>query len=298
MELRSALESSDPHAYESNFPVHQDGTCNGLQHYAALGGDTQGARQVNLDVTERPSDVYSYVAAMVQEKLSADAAKGVKQAVMLDGKIARKVVKQTVMTTVYGVTFIGAREQIEKQLKERGAIPYEECWTAAAYLAKKVMECIGNLFSGAQDIQTWLNLCARLISKSIPPPRTPDALAPAGRRGVNVSAQGQTQKEQMTAVVWTTPLGLPIVQPYRKIQRRQIATALQTVFISDPSAPAVVNSLKQASAFPPNFIHSLDATHMMLTSLECQVRFPSRFTFMIALTDRVLDSRVDLCFRP
>jgi DNA-directed RNA polymerase, mitochondrial len=34
-----------------------------------------------------------------------------------------------------------------------------------------------------------------------------------------------------------------------------------------------VNSLKQASAFPPNFIHSLDATHMMLSALECRVCF-------------------------
>ncbi len=42
------------------------------------------------------------------------------------------------MTTVYGVTFIGAREQIEKQLKDRGDIPAEECWLAASYLAKNV----------------------------------------------------------------------------------------------------------------------------------------------------------------
>lgn len=82
----------------------------------------------------------------------------------------------------------------------------------------------------------------------------------------------------MTAVVWTTPLGLPIVQPYRKTKRRQVATTLQSVYISDPNSPATVDSLKQASAFPPNFIHSLDATHMMLTALECQVRLsnPSR----------------------
>jgi len=42
------------------------------------------------------------------------------------------------MTTVYGVTFIGAREQIERQLKDRKDIPEEECWPAASYLAKKV----------------------------------------------------------------------------------------------------------------------------------------------------------------
>lgn len=273
MELRSALESPDPHLFESNFPVHQDGTCNGLQHYAALGGDTQGANQVNLGAAERPSDVYTYVASMVQEKVKADAADRVKHAMMLDGKITRKVVKQTVMTTVYGVTFIGARDQIERQLKERKDIPQEECWLAASYLAKKVMECIGDLFSGAKDIQTWLNLCAKLISKSIPPARIPDALSPPKRTGNSKKPPplDRIKDEQMTSVVWTTPLGLPIVQPYRKTKRRQVATTLQTVYISDPNAPAMVNAMKQASAFPPNFIHSLDATHMMLTALECQV---------------------------
>ena len=273
MELRSALESPDPLAFESNFPIHQDGTCNGLQHYAALGGDTQGAQQVNLGATDRPSDVYSYVAAMVQEKVKEDAAKQVRFAMILDGKISRKVVKQTVMTTVYGVTFIGARDQIEKQLKDRKDIPEEECWLAASYLAKNVMECIGNLFSGAQDIQTWLNLCARIISKSIPPARIPAALSTPTPtpRSSKTAAPDRTQEEQMTSVVWTTPLGLPIVQPYRKTKRRQVATSIQTVYISDPNTPATVNSIKQASAFPPNFIHSLDATHMMLTALECQV---------------------------
>ncbi|KAJ3527013.1 hypothetical protein NM688_g8184 [Phlebia brevispora] len=108
-ELKAALESSNPTTFLSNLPVHQDGTCNGLQHYAALGGDARGARQVNLSVTDKPSDVYTYVADMVQEEIKADVAKGDKTAILLDGKIARKVVKQTVMTTVYGVTYIAAR---------------------------------------------------------------------------------------------------------------------------------------------------------------------------------------------
>jgi DNA-directed RNA polymerase len=42
------------------------------------------------------------------------------------------------MTTVYGVTFVGAREQIEKQLKDKKELKEEECWGAASYLAKKV----------------------------------------------------------------------------------------------------------------------------------------------------------------
>jgi DNA-directed RNA polymerase len=42
------------------------------------------------------------------------------------------------MTTVYGVTFVGARNQIEKQLKDLKGIPEEECWGAASYLARLV----------------------------------------------------------------------------------------------------------------------------------------------------------------
>ncbi|KAG2119134.1 uncharacterized protein F5147DRAFT_565537 [Suillus discolor] len=274
MELHAALESGDPHAYMSSLPVHQDGTCNGLQHYAALGGDVKGAAQVNLSVTDRPSDVYTYVANMVEKVLEEDLKNGDKYAAMLSGRVSRKVVKQTVMTTVYGVTYIGAREQIERQLKDRKDIPEEECWGASAYLAKRVLVCIGDLFSGAKAIQTWLNLCARLISKSIPAERVPDALqAPKGRKKNGSSLpKNRIRKEQMSSVVWTTPLGLPIIQPYRKTKRKQVMTSIQSVFISDPNAPAEVNAVKQASAFPPNFIHSLDATHMMLTALECRTQ--------------------------
>lgn len=100
MELRNALESPNPLEYESHLPIHQDGTCNGLQHYAALGGDVQGARQVNLDVTDRPSDVYTYVANMVEAELSRAVEKGDKFAIMMQGKITRKVVKQTVSPTI------------------------------------------------------------------------------------------------------------------------------------------------------------------------------------------------------
>jgi DNA-directed RNA polymerase len=276
IELKAALDSPDPLAYECALPVHQDGTCNGLQHYAALGGDARGAKQVNLDVTDRPSDVYTYVANMVEKRMREDLARDPenKFAKMLIGKIARKVVKQTVMTTVYGVTFVGAREQIEKQLKDRGDVPLEECYLAAAYLAKQVLQCIGDLFQGANDIMNWLTACARMIAKSVPGDRVLEAVE-LDEKARNKKVKGtptRLRKEQMAAVVWTTPLGLPIVQPYRKVKRKQIMTSMQSVFISDPNKPAEVNSQKQASAFPPNFIHSLDATHMLLTALECRTR--------------------------
>jgi DNA-directed RNA polymerase len=53
----------------------------------------------------------------VERERIRDAAAGLKIAQVLEGYIRRKVIKQTVMTTVYGVTRFGARLQIARQLK-------------------------------------------------------------------------------------------------------------------------------------------------------------------------------------
>lgn len=61
MEIADAVRSPDPTQFVSHQPVHQDGSCNGLQHYAALGHDSYGAKQVNLMPADRPQDVYEEV---------------------------------------------------------------------------------------------------------------------------------------------------------------------------------------------------------------------------------------------
>lgn len=52
-----------------------------------------------------------------------DAKRGVGVAQVLEGFISRKVVKQTVMTVVYGVTRYGGRLQIERRLRELSDFP-------------------------------------------------------------------------------------------------------------------------------------------------------------------------------
>ena len=54
---------------------------------------------------------------------SQDAKRGVRVAQVLEGFISRKVVKQTVMTVVYGVTRYGGRLQIERRLRELSDFP-------------------------------------------------------------------------------------------------------------------------------------------------------------------------------
>ncbi|XP_060797384.1 DNA-directed RNA polymerase, mitochondrial [Neoarius graeffei] len=240
MEIANASRSHDPTQFISHFPVHQDGSCNGLQHYAALGRDVIGATSVNLMPCEEPQDVYSGVAQQVEEFRVRDAAKGIKIAQVLEGFISRKVVKQTVMTVVYGVTRYGGRLQIEKRLKEINDFPKEYIWDASHYLVHQVFSSLKEMFTGTREIQDWLTESARLIAKS-----------------------GST-------VEWVTPLGLPIVQPYHRTRNHVLKSNIQCLSLQiNHDVYERPDTVKQKNAFPPNFIHSLDSTHMMLTALNC-----------------------------
>ncbi|CAN9500557.1 unnamed protein product [Ophioblennius macclurei] len=240
MEIANAVRAPDPAEFISHFPVHQDGSCNGLQHYAALGRDVIGATSVNLMPCELPQDVYSGVAQQVEAFRARDAESGLMIAKVLEGFISRKVVKQTVMTVVYGVTRYGGRLQIEKRLKEIDEFPKEYVWDASHYLVRQVFSGLKEMFTGTREIQDWLTESARLISKC-----------------------GHT-------VEWVTPLGLPIIQPYHRTRNQVLKSTMQHINLQiTHDTKERPDTVKQKNAFPPNFIHSLDSTHMMLTALHC-----------------------------
>ncbi|XP_072578182.1 DNA-directed RNA polymerase, mitochondrial [Vulpes vulpes] len=240
MEIARAVRSPDPTAFVSHFPVHQDGSCNGLQHYAALGRDSIGAASVNLLPSDFPQDVYSGVAAQVEVFRRQDAQRGVRVAQVLEGFISRKVVKQTVMTVVYGVTRYGGRLQIERRLRELSNFPQEFVWEASHYLVRQVFNSLQEMFSGTRAIQHWLTESARLIAQT------------------------------GSAVEWVTPLGVPIIQPYQRDSKVMIGGGIQSLtFSNSGDTTQKPNTLKQKNGFPPNFIHSLDSSHMMLTALHC-----------------------------
>ncbi|CAM6076268.1 unnamed protein product [Sphagnum tenellum] len=247
MDIRDAILSGDPSTYVSFLPVHQDGSCNGLQHYAALGRDWDGAQSVNLTTGDQPADVYAGIAERVRLIMEKDVLKNpltnrnAASAQLLNGQIDRKLVKQTVMTSVYGVTFVGAQIQILSRLKERGLLADSiDMYRAAAYAAKVTLDALGEMFKEARCIMVWLGDCAKIIASA-----------------------GHTVK-------WTTPLGLPVVQPYRKDTRQLVKTSLQVLALrsSDENQPVLVS--RQRTAFPPNFVHSLDSSHMMMTAITCK----------------------------
>lgn len=284
-ELKAAMDLPDPSRYVSHLPVHQDGTCNGLQHYAALGGDAYGARQVNLEPGDRPADVYSGVAELVKEHVAKDVERGNVLAKAIEGKITRKVVKQTVMTSVYGVTFIGAKRQILRQLD--AAYPDLEKDTGiqanliASYVAVKVFKALSTMFRGAHEIQSWLGECGNRVCRALTAEQIrrvaegADTTTPKRRANAKKSAARMADDlldRLRSTVIWTTPLRMPVVHPYRKSGNRKIRTVLQELQLNSPQRVDPVDRRKQLQALPPNFIHSLDASHMMLTALECDAR--------------------------
>ncbi|KAL3568205.1 hypothetical protein D5086_030856, partial [Populus alba] len=207
-------ENRERHAQRCDIELKlADGSCNGLQHYAALGRDKLGAATVNLVAGEKPADVYSGIAA-------------------------RKLVKQTVMTSVYGVTYIGARDQIKRRLNERGITEESDIFGCSCYAAKVTLTALGEMFEAARSIMNWLGDCAKIIASENEPVR------------------------------WTTPLGLPVVQPYRKLGTRSIKTSLQVLILQKETDKVMVQ--RQRTAFPPNFVHSLDSSHMMMTAVACK----------------------------
>ena len=247
IEIKNAIDSGDPENFVSHLPVHQDGSCNGLQHYAALGRDVLGAGAVNLLPAEKPQDIYSEVAEIVERRRREDAENGVAVAGILEGFVRRKVVKQTVMTTVYGVTAYGAQLQIARQLKDIDEFPAGSVKEASKYLTDKTFESLNELFQASQEIQAWLTDCATFLSK-----------------------------EMQECVQWETPLGFAVRQPY---VRKGVAVWSSTADIDNRSriyqfTPMTVrmgmkpNTVRNANGFPPNFVHSLDSSHMMMTALE------------------------------
>ncbi|KAK3072175.1 DNA-directed RNA polymerase [Teratosphaeriaceae sp. CCFEE 6253] len=239
----------------------------------------------------------------------------------LNGRLTRKCVKQPVMTNVYGVTFFGAKQQVQRQLQvlfpEVRAGDEVNLDSMSLYVATKIFQSLGQMFSGAQAIQHWLGTCADRIATCLTPEQVrlltdPEIIARKAelaktarpKKALGTAATGKGNLEKIKAgtiadpprgsdrvnggsalsdrrileesrplfrstVVWTTPLRLPVVQPYRKSVAKTIYTGLQTVKLQEPQVWDPVSKRKQLQAFPPNFIHSLDATHMLLSALKC-----------------------------
>lgn len=241
--------------FKTGMPIAFDGTCSGIQHYSAMLRDPIGAKAVNLVPSDKPSDIYGMVAEVVNKYLDKDAISGTidewseeKGRTLIGTKtmaqlwkqfgVNRKVTKRSVMTLAYGSKEYGFKYQvledtINNHLGE-GVFTEENAYPMAAYMAKLIWQGVHEVVTKAVEGMEWLQKVARLIC----------------------------QNENI--VSWTTPMGLPIQQSYfeTKVEtfRMRLSKTERRFYVA--SETGEIAGRKQAQGIAPNFIHSMDASHL------------------------------------
>ena len=266
MEYKRALEYLDSHGTLAGFDcrctIAYDGTCSGLQHYSCLLRDPVGGSAVNLIDHDKPSDIYREVSDKVLTMVKKDVMEGTtKGKERKDGTfgpgtkqmaeawlahgINRKVCKRPVMTLAYGSGQYGFADQIyEDTTRDNPHFAGVGDRQAAQYLAKLTWKAVQTTVVAAIEGMECLKKIATALAKADMP------------------------------VEWVTPMGLPIQQMYlaRKTESFQLrlgnASTRYRIYVTTVSENEDVDRHKQATGVAPNFIHSLDATHLMMSINE------------------------------
>jgi DNA-directed RNA polymerase, mitochondrial len=222
-------------SFVSHLPIALDGSCNGLQNFSAMLKDSIGGAATNLMPQQKPADIYTQVMNVAAERVKREAEGGNPLAAKWDGQLTRSIVKRPVMTLPYGVTKSGMRGQISEEMRKQGK---DDSWEAAQYLADVLWECIGLVVVAAREAMDWLKAAAK------------------------VAASGDMP------VSWTTPAGFPVLQEYRESIGKEVATHVSGRFlrITTNVEGTKLDGRRQALGISPNFVHSCDASHMMLTT--------------------------------
>lgn len=233
-----ALQSRD-HAV--HLPIQRDATASGFQHFVAMTRDATAAPFVNLVENDKPCALYAEIAKRVLTYLAGEG-EGTPEAVAMALHAVRnhgkEVCKQPVMTTPYGVTEYGARDQIMGKFKKLG-LESEHAKEAASILAKAVLKSVREVFPLVTAAMDWVRTCAEQIAEANRP------------------------------VMWRTPIGWRCVQPYYAKNSVQVETCFGNLWMEIDNERRV-NVRKQVSGSAPNFVHGVDAAAMMKTAITCR----------------------------
>ena len=225
-------------SFMSNLVVARDGSCNGLQHYSALLRDSVGAVATNLTINNKPEDIYQEVADECTRllKLSDDP----KAYAWLQAGVSRACAKKPVMTLPYGATQQSSKAYILEYVREYWHLfnveDEDEQFVYATFLVPFLWEAIETIVVAARTAMRWLRQYA-----------------------------GDSYLQ------WITPVGFPVYQYYRKTPSKLITTQLLggiSLTITNGDFAGVPKVSSQRNSIAPNFIHSVDSTHMVMTILE------------------------------
>jgi DNA-directed RNA polymerase len=242
--------------FVSHLPISMDGSCNGLQNLSALLRDEIGGKATNLTANEVMEDIYRRVAEAAVHRLTAMALDGDDaklRDLWLEHGISRAVVKRSVMTTPYGVTLMTATEYVVKDYLDDPDVvhPFGKDTkvkkAAARVLMKAVWPAIGDVVVKGREAMDWLKKGARAIVNNFNPELDP-------------------------IIRWDTPSGFPACQAYFEEHVHRINTRLhgpvKIRVLSETDEPSMS---RHSGGMAPNFVHSMDAAHLHLTTAAASV---------------------------
>lgn len=233
-------------------PVMLDGTCSGLQHWTAVLRDEKVAPFVNVIDTDKPGDLYSRVADRTITLLLEAAKRGEQWALeWATWKPDRSVLKPVVMGFPYGkslmTTLDDVREAADKLAAEgkRPALNWlpEHAGRGAAYA----------VLAGYARKATMAEV----------------ERAAEGQRYVQQLVDEWRRVEPTRFMSWISPSGWPVVAEYRKAGEK--SGQFETEIAGEPIKPrysigeGALDWPAARRAMPPNFIHSIDGAHVVLS---------------------------------
>lgn len=256
MELVSAIDTGE--SYVCHLPVSFDGSCSGLQHLSAAMLAEEGAL-VNLTNLETANDIYAIVAKEARKIIEANA-QGADEnkrkfaALFLSYKdgngIDRKLLKRNCMTFCYSSEAPGMGDQQYEDLMlplqaeaTRTKTPHhfgtrKEQAAAARYMGRVAYTAITNVVKKPAEAMDYLKDLAGALAHEGKPLR------------------------------WVTPAGLPCVNRYHESTTKTLQLWLHneriSVNVATGTDPALLKK-KCQQAIAPNFVHSMDAAHLLLT---------------------------------
>lgn len=242
----------------SYLPIGLDGSCNGLQNFSAMLLDNVGGTATNLVPQDTPSDIYSQVAEVCTNKLrtlNTDMANHWLAFAHSQprGLLPRGLAKRPVMTLPYGSTMQSCREYIYKYMVEDAPNSFrkEDRFKMSVYLAPVLWASIADVVIAARQAMDWLQRSAVRIAKT------------------------------NNHIVWWTPIGFPVVQDRKRVKTRQVYTELAGKFrISVGTQSDRMDVMRNKLAISPNFVHSMDACHLMLTCMKAHEYGVTDFAFI------------------
>lgn len=244
--------------YISHMPVHIDATCSGLQHYAAMLRDEVGGRSVNLVPGLSRQDIYGDVASKAIQILYAGLETNPVGKVWLDFGIDRKITKRQVMVVPYAGKFSSCLTYTKEAVKEKLAVigrdklPFDidaqehGVTNPVVILAQAIWQAIDEVVVKGKEAMQWLS-----------------KLGSAYARYANSIETDNVFQKRME---WITPDGFPVAHVREDETRNRLTSTFNgTTKLVIFEGNGKLNSRDMGLAIAPNFVHSLDATHMRLT---------------------------------